>query len=52
MNSFLPEVQKFLSSLMFEFVQNYDVQGVQGDDRFPAAPCEGGYDAHTTNLYF
>lgn len=30
---------------------NYDVDGIQGDDRLPAVPSESGYDLYTTNLY-
>ena len=41
------EVQDFLSSLILEVVNNYDVDGIQGDDRLPALPSEGGYDKGT-----
>lgn len=51
MNGFLPDVQHFIQSLMIEVVKNYDIDGVQGDDRLPACPTEAGYDAYTTNLY-
>ncbi|KHJ39375.1 hypothetical protein PBAC_03610 [Pedobacter glucosidilyticus] len=51
MNAFLPEVQDFMTSLVLEVVNNYDVDGVQGDDRLPALPSEGGYDTYTVNLY-
>jgi uncharacterized lipoprotein YddW (UPF0748 family) len=51
MNSFHPEVQAFVSSLVYEVVKNFDVDGIQGDDRLPAAPIRGGYDAYTTSLY-
>lgn len=47
MNAFKPEVQDFLISLMREVVQRYPVAGVQGDDRLPATPFNGGYDAQT-----
>ncbi|MBW4465764.1 MAG: family 10 glycosylhydrolase [Pegethrix bostrychoides GSE-TBD4-15B] len=47
MNAFDPEVQDFLIALMREVVQNYGVAGVQGDDRLPATPFNGGYDAAT-----
>jgi uncharacterized lipoprotein YddW (UPF0748 family) len=50
-NSFLPEVQDFVSSLVLEVVRNYEVDGVQGDDRLPAAPVRGGYDDFTVNMY-
>ncbi len=46
-----PEVQQFMRKLVAEFVKNYDVDGIQGDDRMPAMPGEGGYDAATLKLY-
>jgi uncharacterized lipoprotein YddW (UPF0748 family) len=51
MNSFHPEVQLFVSSLVYEVVRNYEVDGIQGDDRLPAAPIRGGYDSLTTFIY-
>ena len=51
MNAFRPEVQNFLRALVIEVVENYDVDGVQGDDRLPAQPVEGGYSDYTRNLY-
>ncbi|MDZ7959486.1 MAG: family 10 glycosylhydrolase [Aulosira sp. DedQUE10] len=51
MNAFDPQVQEFLLNLVREVVQNYDVDGIQGDDRFPALPCEGGYDEGTIARY-
>lgn len=51
MNSFMPEVQNFMLSLVSEVVKNYDVDGIQGDDRLPALPSEGGYDEYTVNMY-
>ena len=51
MNAFLPEVQDFMSSLVMEVVNKYDVDGVQGDDRLPALPSTAGYDTYTVNLY-
>jgi uncharacterized lipoprotein YddW (UPF0748 family) len=50
-NSLHPEVQKFMSELVLEVVKKYKVDGVQGDDRLPAMPSEGGYDDYTQNLY-
>jgi uncharacterized lipoprotein YddW (UPF0748 family) len=50
-NALNPEVQKFLSELVLEVVKKYDVDGVQGDDRMPAMPAEGGYDTYTLSLY-
>lgn len=51
MNAFHPEVQSFLLSLIMEVVKNYEVDGIQGDDRLPAMPSEGGYDDYTVKLY-
>ena len=51
LNAFHPEVQDFLMSLINEVVTKYDIDGVQGDDRLPAMPSEGGYDTYTVNLY-
>ncbi|MBD2292661.1 family 10 glycosylhydrolase [Anabaena sphaerica FACHB-251] len=51
LNAFDFQVQEFLLNLVLEVVKNYDVDGVQGDDRFPALPSEGGYDQGTINRY-
>lgn len=51
LNAFDPQVQEFLLSLVLEVVKNYDVDGIQGDDRLPALPCEGGYDLLTIERY-
>jgi uncharacterized lipoprotein YddW (UPF0748 family) len=51
MNAFDPEVQDFMLSLWMEVVDNYEVDGLQGDDRLPALPVEGGYDPLTVSLY-
>ncbi len=51
MNTFDPEVQRFLLSLITEVVENYDIDGIQGDDRLPANPSTAGYDAFTVSLY-
>ncbi len=51
MNALDPQVQDFLISLVREVVQNYDITGIQGDDRMPAFPCEGGYDELTVKRY-
>jgi uncharacterized lipoprotein YddW (UPF0748 family) len=50
-NAINPEVQKFMQDLVLEVVKNYKVDGVQGDDRLPAMPAEGGYDDYTKTLY-
>jgi uncharacterized lipoprotein YddW (UPF0748 family) len=50
-NSLHPEVQKLMSELVLEVVKKYKVDGVQGDDRLPAMPSEGGYDEYTQKLY-
>lgn len=51
MNGINPQVQKFMKSLVLEVVTKYNVDGIQGDDRFPAMPIAGGYDNYTVNLY-
>ncbi len=50
-NSIHPEVQNFMKKLILEVVAKYDVDGIQGDDRLPAMPAEGGYDNYTSALY-
>jgi uncharacterized lipoprotein YddW (UPF0748 family) len=50
-NALHPEVQQFMQELVLEVVKNYEVDGIQGDDRLPAMPAEGGYDAYTLQLY-
>ncbi len=52
LNSLLPEVQEFMTDLVLEVVTKYpDIDGVQGDDRLPAMPSEGGYDDYTKDKY-
>jgi uncharacterized lipoprotein YddW (UPF0748 family) len=51
MNGYKPAVQDFLLALVEEVVTTYEVDGVQGDDRLPAQPVEGGYAAFTDSLY-
>lgn len=43
LNALDTEVQEFMTSLVLEVAQRYDVDGIQGDDRLPAMPSEGGY---------
>ena len=50
-NGLHPEVQYFMHDLVLEVVKNYKVDGIQGDDRLPAMPSEGGYDLFTTKEY-
>ena len=51
LNSLDTEVQEFMLSLLMEVVENYDLAGIQGDDRLPAMPTEAGYDKATVALY-
>ncbi|NJK37524.1 MAG: family 10 glycosylhydrolase [Oscillatoriales cyanobacterium RM2_1_1] len=51
MNALDPEVQNFILSLILEVVRNYDVDGIQGDDRLPAMPSEGGYNPNVIQRY-
>lgn len=50
-NGINPEVQQFMKALVLEVVRKYKVDGIQGDDRLPAMPAEGGYDKYTCKLY-
>ncbi|MBW4575443.1 MAG: family 10 glycosylhydrolase [Aphanothece sp. CMT-3BRIN-NPC111] len=51
MNALDSEVQEFILSLILEVAKNYDVAGIQGDDRLPALPSEGGYNTKTVERY-
>lgn len=51
MNAYHPEVQDFLATLVHEVVTTYDIDGIQGDDRLPAQPVEGGYSDETIRQY-
>ncbi|MFB6098249.1 MAG: glycoside hydrolase family 10 protein [Salinibacter sp.] len=51
MNGYKPAVQDLLMDLILEVVRNYKVDGIQGDDRLPANPVEGGYSDYTKELY-
>lgn len=50
-NAIHPEVQQFMQEMILEVVKNYAVDGIQGDDRLPAMPAEGGYDDYTKKRY-
>jgi uncharacterized lipoprotein YddW (UPF0748 family) len=50
-NALHPEVQAMMTELVREVVRKYDVDGIQGDDRLPAMPSEGGYDDWTVEAY-
>lgn len=51
MNALHPEVQDFMLALVREVITRYDIDGIQGDDRLPAMPAEGGYSEYTRALY-
>lgn len=51
MNAIHPEVQNFITNMVLELAKNYDIDGIQGDDRLPAMPSEGGYSEFTRSLY-
>ena len=51
LNGIHPEVQQYMINLFKEVTTNYNVDGVQGDDRLPAMPNTGGYDSYTKALY-
>ena len=46
-----PDVQRYMTDLVLEVATKYDVDGIQGDDRLPAMPVEGGYTAYDRALY-
>jgi uncharacterized lipoprotein YddW (UPF0748 family) len=50
-NALHPEPQAFIKKMVMEVVKNYDIDGIQGDDRLPAMPSEGGYDSLTKKIY-
>jgi uncharacterized lipoprotein YddW (UPF0748 family) len=50
-NAYNLEVQQFLLDIVMEAVNNYNIDGVQGDDRMPAMPANSGYDDYTMNRY-
>ncbi len=50
-NALHPGPQQFLRELVEELVSRYDIDGIQGDDRMPAMPSEGGYELSTISEY-
>lgn len=50
LNPLRPDVQKFLTDLVVEIVENYDIDGIQFDDHF-GYPSDFGYDDFTVELY-
>ncbi|MFM7672466.1 MAG: glycoside hydrolase family 10 protein [Bacteroidota bacterium] len=50
-NALHPGPQQFLKELVEEIVSRYDIDGIQGDDRLPAMPSEGGYEPETLAAY-
>jgi uncharacterized lipoprotein YddW (UPF0748 family) len=50
-NALHPGPQRLTRELVLEVVKHYDIDGIQGDDRLPAMPAEGGFDAYTAALY-
>jgi uncharacterized lipoprotein YddW (UPF0748 family) len=50
LNPFHPEVQQFLTDLITEVVQQYEVDGIQLDDHF-GLPIDYGYDSYTVKRY-
>ncbi len=51
LNPFHHKVQGFIKNLLLEATKNYDLAGIQGDDRLPALPSNGGYSIYTDSLY-
>jgi Uncharacterized protein conserved in bacteria len=50
LNPVHPEVRQFLTDLVTEVVQRYDVDGIQFDDHF-GFPVDMGYDDYTIEVY-
>lgn len=50
-NAYDVAVQQFMIDLVLEAVDNYDIDGIQGDDRMPAMPRNSGYDEYTVTRY-
>lgn len=50
-NALHPGPQQLLHELILEVVGQYNIDGIQGDDRLPAMPSEGGWDIYTAQLY-
>jgi uncharacterized lipoprotein YddW (UPF0748 family) len=50
LNPFLPEVQQFMTDLVLEVVDRYNIDGVQFDDH-TCLPNQFGYDQYTLALY-
>jgi uncharacterized lipoprotein YddW (UPF0748 family) len=51
LNSLHEEVQQFLLDIALEVIHRYDVQGIQGDDHWPAMHKLAGYDPGTRKAY-
>jgi uncharacterized lipoprotein YddW (UPF0748 family) len=52
LDAYNPEVQRFIKRLMTEVLERYpDIHGVQGDDRLPALPSNGGYNPEIVARY-
>lgn len=51
MSAINPESQRFISSLVKEVIENYDVDGIEFSDRIPAMPVKGGYESYSVELY-
>lgn len=50
-NAYDSDVQRFMLDMMLEAVENYNIDGIQGDDRLPAMPRNSGYDGNTVDQY-
>ncbi|MFM7441539.1 MAG: family 10 glycosylhydrolase, partial [Snowella sp.] len=50
LNPLNPEVQQFITDLVLEIVNQYDIDGIQFDDHF-GYPADFGYDPLTLKLY-
>ncbi|MCT4645657.1 MAG: family 10 glycosylhydrolase, partial [Carboxylicivirga sp.] len=50
-NAYHDGLQEFMLKLIDEVLTNYNVDGIQGDDRMPAMPANSGYDDYTVDKY-
>jgi uncharacterized lipoprotein YddW (UPF0748 family) len=50
LNPIHPEVQKFITDLVLDVVNQYDIDGIQFDDH-TSLPSQFGYDPYTIRLY-
>lgn len=50
-NGLHPEVQDFMNKLILKVMNNYNIDGLQGDKRLPTMRGEGVYEEVIKNIY-